>query len=565
MCGILGGINARFDESCVRRLSHRGPDQLSLDKTVLPSGLELTIGQTRLNIVDRHDITLPVRVDKRGRTATIAFNGEVYNWVELRAELEALGWAFETKTDTEVVAVAYLEWGTSAVDRLNGMFAFAIWDGERFFCARDRMGKKPFFYRCIGTTFEFASEVKAFPELTFVQNEIFELLEFCPDEHTLYRNVFSLPPAHYLVYEPHRGTLFTRSYWDIPHRFGERLTDEVEAVDRFIELLGASVKLRMRADVPVTAFLSGGIDSTLIATLAGVKEAFTCQFDEFKKTIDEELYARDFADRMGIELHVVRPTKEEFIRDLPKLAYHLEIPTGSFSVFPLYRLAKAVSEAGYKVVLSGEGSDELFAGYARNEFLLWPTFSHDDPKVKSYLSMLDRFEGSDQDRFCRMASRSGLQGAALLKGYLGHLWSDHRSMVDNMCYVETRVFLQPLLQMADRMTMAHGIEARNPFLDHRLVEFAFTLDDSLRYRDGTGKWLVREAAKRLLPKGSLVLERQVKHGLPTPINAWLQGQASFDRKYWHALMTAECIKALQRSPNAAGPGSAAPPSGPSTS
>jgi len=147
-----------------------------------------------------------------------------------------------------------------------------------------------------------------------------------------------------------------------------------------------------------------------------------------------------------------------------------------------------------------------------------------------------------------MASRSGLAGAALLKGHLAHLWSEKRSMLDNMCYVETRVFLQPLLQMADRMTMAHGVEGRNPFLDYRLVEFAFSLDDSLRYRDGIGKWLVKAAAARLLPKDCLVLSRKVKHGLPTPINMWLQGQQSFDRKYWNALMTAECIKTLQHAP-----------------
>jgi asparagine synthase (glutamine-hydrolysing) len=159
--------------------------------------------------------------------------------------------------------------------------------------------------------------------------------------------------------------------------------------------------------------------------------------------------------------------------------------------------------------------------------------------------MLRRFEGSDLDRFCRMASRSGLAGAALMKGYLAYLWSDHRSMLDNMCYVETQIFLQPLLQMADRMSMAHSIEARNPFLDYRLVEFAFTLDDSLRYRDGVGKWIVKAAAQRILPKDCLVLQRKVKHGLPTPINNWLQGQASFDRKYWTALMTAECIKSLR--------------------
>lgn len=544
MCGILGGINTRFDDACVDRLKHRGPDQSSLVFEPIDDQRTLALGQTRLNIVDRHDIDLPVRV----KGTSILFNGEIYNWIELRAELVDLGWTFETHTDTEVALVAYHAWGVRCLERFNGMFALAIWDGDRFFCARDRIGKKPFFYRLRRDSFEFASEVKAFSELSFIGNDVFDLFEFCPNEHTLYRDIFALKPGHYLLYHPTRGTLETRAYWDIPHHEDERITDETEALDRFIELVEDSVRLRMRADVPVTMFLSGGIDSSLIAGLAKPKEAFTCQFEEFAGKIDEETYARDLAERLGIELHIVRPSREEFLEDLSSLAYYLEMPTGSFSVFPLYRLAKAVHLAGYKVVLSGEGSDELFGGYARNEFLMRPVLDQDDARVKSYLSMLNRFEGSDLDRFCRMASRAGLHGAAMLKGYLAHLWSAQKSLLDNMCYVETRIFIQPLLQMGDRMTMAHGLEARNPFLDYRLIELAFKLDDKLKYRDGTGKWIVKTAAAKVLPKGSLALSREVKHGLPTPVNLWMQGRHSFDRKYWNALMTAECIKNLQRTP-----------------
>jgi asparagine synthase (glutamine-hydrolysing) len=338
--------------------------------------------------------------------------------------------------------------------------------------------------------------------------------------------------------------LSVRKYWDIPHVVDRRVSDDEEAIDRFIELLSDAVRIRMRADVPVSLFLSGGIDSSLIAKLSGVKHAFTCQFDEFKGTIDEEHYARDLADRLGITVDVVRPTREEFLADLPALAYHLEMPTGSFSVFPLYRLAKACHEAGYRVVLSGEGSDELFAGYARNEFLLADERDRRDPKVQHYASMLGRYDGSPLDRFCRMASRSGLSGATAMKGYLWHFWSERKTMCDNICHVEARIFLQPLLQMADRMTMAHSVEARCPFLDYRLVELAFSLDDKIRYRGGTGKWVVHEAAKRLLPKGTLLLERKIKDGLPTPINQWLQGRHSFDRRYWNSLLAAECMKSL---------------------
>ncbi len=540
MCGILGGINTTFTSGSLGRLHHRGPDQSALvTLPLLPRGT-VTLGQTRLNIVDRNDIDLPVRVGD----AAILFNGEIYNHPELRDELRQLGWEFHTRTDSEVALAAYLQWGPDCLPRFNGMFALAVWDGKRFFCARDRMGKKPFFYRLRPDVFEFASEIKAFSKLEFVTHELFDLFEFCFDEHTLYRDILALRPGHYLLYDLEKGTCQTSKYWDIEQAVAGRLMDERKAVGQLIELLEDAVKLRLRADVPVTLFLAGGLDSSIIAKLSGVKEAFTCQFDEFKEVIDEEGYVRDLTGRLGIRVNWVRPTREEFFHDLPLLSFHLEMPTGSFSVFPLYRLARACRERGYKVVLSGEGSDELFAGYVRNELLMHQPAEWPDGKRRHYASMLQRFHGGDLDRFCRMASRSGLTGAALMKVFLSQHWSARRTNLENIAYVESRIFLQPLLQMADRMCMAHGLENRCPFLDHRIVEFAFSLDDSLRYRDGVGKWIVHRAAEKLLPKDARVLRRPVKDGLPTPVNQWLYGSPSFDRRHWNALMTAECIKSL---------------------
>ena len=540
MCGILGGINTRFTSGSLARLRHRGPDQDNFETLPAPGNATVQLGQTRLNIVDREDIKLPVRIGG----ATILFNGEIYNHPELRDELRSLGWSFETRTDTEVALASYLQWGPECLPRFNGMFALVIWDGRRFFCARDRMGKKPLYCRHRPSGFEFASEIKVFDDLQLVQQDTFDLLEFTFDDHTIYRDIFAVKPGHYLIYDVDRGTWHSRCYWDIEHHVGPRITNSRKAVDQLIELLADAVRLRMRADVPVTLLLSGGIDSSLIARLSGVREAFTCQFEEFRTIVNEERYVRDLARRLGIDVRVVRPTRDEFFGDLARMSYHLEIPTGSFSVFPLYRLANACREAGYKVVLSGEGADELFAGYARNGFLLEGESQPPDEKKRHYESMLGRFHGSPLDRFCRMASRSGLAGAALLKMYLTPLWDERRSALENICYLETRVFLQPLLQMSDRMCMAHSVEARCPFLDHRIVEFAFSLDDSLRHRDGTGKWIVQEAARKLLPESALVLSRTVKDGLPAPINLWIHGQHSFDRKYWNALMTAECMKSL---------------------
>ncbi len=540
MCGILGGINTSFGERSTARFGHRGPDQSSFVTETAGDFGTVVLGQTRLNIVDRENIDLPVRLGD----AAILFNGEIYNHQELRRELEALGWLFQTSTDTEVALAAYLQWGTDCLRRFNGMFALVVWDGRRFFCARDRMGKKPFFYRYNDTKFEFSSEIKAFDDLEFITQDVFDLFEFCFNEHTLFRDILALRPGHYLIYDLHRGTCDTRAYWDIEHQVGQKITDEREAVDTFIELLEDAVRLRQQADVPVTMFLAGGIDSSLIATLARIDEVFTCQFDEFRDTINEERYVRDLAEKVGFNVNMVRPTKEQFFHDLAAMAYHLEMPTGSFSVFPLYRLALAAREAGFKVTLSGEGSDEIFCGYARNEFLLADELSPTGAKQQHYASMLRRYHGSGLDRFCRMASRSGLVGASLMKMFLTEHWSERRSILENICYIESRIFLQPLLQMTDRMTMAHSIEGRCPFLDHRIVEFAFSLDDSLRYRNGLGKWLVHQALLRLLPADTLVLHRGVKDGLPTPANLWMQGRHTFDRKHWNALMTAECIKSL---------------------
>ena len=540
MCGILGGINCEFDARSLAKLRHRGPDQSALITEEAPGYGNVVLGQARLNVVDRRDVDLPVRIGRN----TILFNGEIYNHPELRSELEVLGWTFQTKTDTEVALAAYLEWGPECLSRFNGMFAIAVWDGERFFCARDRMGKKPLFYRCGAGKFEFASEIKVFPKLEFIAQDVFDLFEFCFNEHTLYKDIFSLRPGSFLIYDLPRGTCHTRPYWDVEHQVSRRVCDERTAVNTFVALLEDAVRLRLRADVPVTLFLSGGIDSALIARFAGVREAFTCQFSEFVRSINEERYARDLGDRLGMRLNVVRPTREEFLHDLPAMARHLEMPTGSFSVFPLYRLAKVCHDAGYKVVLSGEGSDELFAGYVRSEILLGEQHIPEDARLEYYRAMLDRYHGSDLDRFCRMASRSGLVGASLMKAFLTEVWSSRKTTLENICYVESRIFLQPLLQMTDRMCMAHSVEARCPYLDHRLVEFAFSLDDSLRYRDGTGKWIVHKAAEKLLPRGSLVLHRKVKHGLPTPVNLWMQGRHSFDRKYWNTLMMAECMKSV---------------------
>lgn len=544
MCGIFGGITKlSIDRTDLTKrlntLEHRGPDQCDLYTETI-NGKQIFLGQTRLNIVDHNSIELPVKFGNY----IILFNGEIYNYLSLKRELTKLGWNFLTATDTEVALAAYIEWGVDCLNRFNGMWAIAIWDGHKLFLCRDRLGQKPLFYRFTGSSIEFASEIKALSNLEYSANEQVDLFEFCYDDQTPFKNVFSVKPGYYFFYDSHSATLSSKCYWNIDEYTTGHIDQANKAVDTLIDLLSDSISLRMQADAPIAMFLSGGIDSALIAKLSGIQTAITCQFSEFENEINEEQYAVDLAQRLGIRTHVIRPTRSEFFDSLPKLAYHLEVPTGSFSAFPLYALSKATSAIEHRVVLTGEGSDELFAGYVRNEFLLADQLSPTSLKETQYLQMIARYHGSDLERFCRMASRTGIQGAARLSSHLHSAWNNRLTFAQNITKLETIIYLQPLLQMSDRMTMAHSIESRCPFLDYRIVEFSRSISDQLMYKNGTGKWLVHKAAQKILPRNSLVLERPVKHGLPTPINLWLYGHHGFDRSHWNTKLMNECINQL---------------------
>lgn len=545
MCGFYGGIfqyqnkdEPGFHKNHLKLL-HRGPDQQHVQTEITPQGTVI-LGQTRLNIVDQKDICLPIRFGNN----VILFNGEIYNYQSIRSELSSLGRRFSTRTDTEVVLAAYLEWGPTCLNRFNGMWAIAIWNGTRFFLARDRLGQKPIYYRTAHDRFEFSSEIKAFDNLSYCGNEYFELLEFCYDDHTPYKDVYSLKPGHYYYHDTASLKSQSTCYWELTNNSDKTVTNPVKAVDDLIDLLSDSVRLRTQADVPVTIFLSGGIDSAVIAALSGIDKTFTCQFDEFKEHINEELYATDLASRLGIDTTLIYPKRDEFLSSIPKLANYLEIPTGSFSVFPLYCLAQHAALNGFRVALTGDGSDELFFGYVRNELLYEDSTRSFSEKETQYKSLLSRYYGTDLDRFCRMASRSGPQGAVQLKSLLLQKWNKDSSLIKNTSLIESTIFLQPLLQMSDRMLMANHVEGRCPFLDHRIVEYSRSLADDLLFRDGKGKWIIHKLAEKILPKGSLVLERPIKHGLPTPVNQWLFGTHSFSRTEWNSLLMAECIKQI---------------------
>jgi asparagine synthase (glutamine-hydrolysing) len=546
VCGIFGGTPDLISTDAARLLLHRGPDQQGEVRVPTRDGRTIVMGQTRLAVVSRQPVPTPMQ----HRGAFISFNGEIYNWRDVRRALEARGYRFETPTDTEVVLCAYLEWGPACLDRLNGMFAIAIWHDERLFLARDRLGKKPIFYTHTPEGFGFASELKAIRRLDFDEVPICQALEFYFDEHTPFRNVRSLEPGEYLIYTPAENTVSRRRWWTFPEH-EEEIDDEKRAVAQFLELFEDACRIRHVADVPVTVFLSGGTDSSLIQAVLRCGVSYTVQFAEFEGTINEREYVLEFGRALGFEPRIIAPGREDFLETFSDLARFMEFPVGSLSVFPLYCLARAARRDGFVVALSGEGADELFNGYYRNELLLREAAETAPDFDGPYGTLCRRYFGTPVERFCRMASRQGLAGVPALLDFFAPRWRPERTFAQNLSFVESTVFLQPLLVMADRLSMGNSLEVRNPFLDHRIVEFSTKVSTRLRYRDRQGKWLLRQALRRLVGGDLGITRRRVKHGLPAPINQWLFKSSAFDRRDWNHLLLGECLKQLARAQDGA--------------
>jgi asparagine synthase (glutamine-hydrolysing) len=539
MCGIFGGAPELISKQAERLLLHRGPDQQGRVVVKARNGRSVVVGQTRLSVVYKEDVPTPmVKGD-----AVIAFNGEIYNWHELREALEAKGHRFETPTDTEVALAAYLEWGPACLARFNGMFAIAIWHDDKLFLARDRLGKKPLFYTHDARGIGFASELKALNDLDFAEVPICSALEFYFDSFTPFSNVKSLLGGEYLIYDANSNEATIKRWWSFPDQDPE-ITDPDQAIDEFIDLFSDSCRIRKVADVPVTIFLSGGVDSSLIQAVLKLDVSYTVQFAEFASTINERDLVVEFSKKLGFEPRIVMPTRDEFLNTFGDLARHIEFPVGSFSVFPLFCLARAARRDGFVVALSGEGADELFNGYHRNELLLREDHELKPDFAGPYGTLCARYFGSPLERFCRMASRQGLPGLPMLLDYFGPRWRNHRSLGQNLSLLEATVFMQPLLVMADRLSMGSSLEVRNPFLDYRIVEFSAKLADDLKYRDGHGKWILRQALRRLVGPDLGITKRTIKHGLPAPVNQWLFKSAAFDRKDWNHVLLGECLKQL---------------------
>jgi len=513
------------------------------------------LAHRRLSIVDLSPAGHQPMCDA-GMRCWIVYNGEIYNFIELRAELEAQGERFASGSDTEVILAAYRRWGEACLDHFNGMFAFALWDAERraLLCARDRFGVKPFFYQWDGTTFAFASEPKA---LVLTQPRriaaraaaIRDLVALDWVDHqisTFFEGLEQLPPGHTLTVS--EGGFAVRRWWGLDAA-RRAAGGPGEWTRRFEELFTDAVRIRLRADVEVGSCLSGGLDSSAVVTTASRLASrglhtFTCAYDE-GVAWDERPYVRAAVEASGATSHVVVPDGGDFWAVFDRLAYQQDEPTAGPGVWSQWKVMALAHEAGLRVLLDGQGGDETLAGYDRylplrlRDLLgagdlagfaaLWGhvagrlgaahTFALTvEPWVpRALFSPLRRAFGQGKDRVLSLALRA-LPGHAPPRPPAEFPTAVLRQQAFDLL----QRLLPSLLRYEDRNSMAFSIEARLPFLDYRLVEFALSLPDDQRLSGGTTKAILRRALADRLPR--VVLARRDKMGFETPADLWLRGR-----------------------------------------
>ena len=546
MCGIFG-FSGFEEPDLLRRMAdvlrHRGPDA----EGSFRHG-RFSMGMRRLSIIDLEGGDQPIF--NEDRTLAVCFNGEIYNYVELREELEARGHRFATRSDTEVIVHAWEQWGEDSLARLNGMFAFALYDQAReaLFIARDRAGQKPLYYHHRDGRFLFASEIKALLESRHVEArpnvraiDGYLALRYVPQPETLFEGIRVLPAGHLLALRD--GNLALRRYWDVPMAEGPRRSD-AEHLEAFEELFLDAVRLTLRSDVPVGAYLSGGVDSSLVvAAMTRFTDKLETFSIGFRSPIDETDQARVLARRLGTEHHEIHLLPEHF-GDLPRAIWHLERPIGDALILAYWELARETSRH-LKVVLSGEGADESYAGYSFHKIILWTErYRRLVPRALNrgvVAPLLAALPVGLLDKLFVYPAYLGERGKAktvdYLRGYhdrdlaenyvcLRALWdADERSRLYAPGFQRERneawlhhsrmqegPFLNRLLQLQfedwlqdnlllrqDKNTMAHSLELRCPFLDHRVIEQAFAMPARLKIRGLRDKWIERELGRRWLP------------------------------------------------------------------
>ena len=571
MCGIAGiyhletakPVDPARLRAMLHPMSHRGPDG-SGEWTAPGVGL----GHLRLSIIDIEGSPQPMASDDEA--VTISFNGEIYNFRQLRAELEDRGHRFRTSGDTEVILAAWRQWGPDCLSRLNGMFAFAIHDHQRgcLFLARDRLGVKPLhFARLSDGSIAFASELKGLLRHPLLRREAnlsavedFLALGYVPDDNCIMAGVSKLGAGHYLLLE--RGKPFPGpTCWWSPDFSNRIRASEGEAAEHLVHLMRAAVTDRMVADVPLGAFLSGGVDSSAVVALmaeASAKAVKTCTIGFDQAALDETAYAATVADRFATD-HRTRTVAAADFALVDRIADMFDEPFADASALPTYRVCELAREE-VTVALSGDGADEAFAGYRRL------VFHHQEERLRSLIPAVLRrnllgplarvwpqMEWAPRPLRARATlaslSKSGAEGYAEAVGVTGpdqrarlfndaaiRALGDHvaetrywqamaeapaRERLDRAQYADLKIWLPgDILTKTDRMSMAVSLEAREPLLDYRLGEFAASLPAAMRVKGGTGKAILKQAMERYLPQDILY---RPKMGFVTPVSHWFRG------------------------------------------
>ena len=533
--------------------AHRGPDGHGV---WMRDDESVGLAHRRLSIIDISNGSQPM-TDGHGNW--VCFNGEIYNYIELRQQL---GGMFRTTSDTEVILRAYEKWGDACVEHFSGMFAFALWDEKRhrLFCARDHFGIKPFYYTIVDNVFCFASEMKAL--LPFLPNvetdpkafQDYLVFQFCMEGKTLFHGIHELEPAHQLCVTPD-GNITRNRYWQVYYRPDLYHTEQYFH-DKLDDQFHRSLKYHVRSDVPVGGYVSGGVDSSITSAIArdllgNSFEGFTGKFS-IGPEYDESEYAREVAREKDFKLYEIDITAQDFINNMRKVIYHLDTPIAGPGSFPQYMVSQLAAKHR-KVVLGGQGGDEIFGGYTRYLVAYFEecikgaidgtsqnapyvvTYESIIPNLtalKNYKPMLKSFwsKGLFDDsskRYFQLINRAPAMEDCIrwdaLPSYdpyqaYERLFVaenvDKKSYLDRMTHFDFKTLLPALLHVEDRMSMAHGIESRVPFLDRELVEFAATIPANIKFKNGNMKHILRSAMGRYVPER--IMNRKDKMGFPTP-------------------------------------------------
>lgn len=571
MCGIAGIISSTEQtiakihlQKMIGALAHRGPDG---EGTWSNLSATVTLGHRRLSVIDLSNAAAqPMHYLNR---YTITHNGEIYNYTEIKKILQEKGYRFTSKSDTEVILAAYDFWKEDCLENFEGMFAFAIWDEKEqvLFAARDRFGEKPFYYFENDDYLLFASEMKAlwavgiekrvdqkmllnYLTLGYVQN--------CVDkEQTFYDDIYSLAPAHYFFYKPSKKKITIKKYWQIDKEINEASTEDV-AIQKFNELFSKSVAQRLRSDVAIGTSLSGGLDSSAIVSFiqevqlkSNPLKTFSAVFPGFEK--DESAYIKLLCNKFNIQNFSVEPTADELINKFTILCYHQEEPFPSSSIFAQYKVFELASKNMVKVLLDGQGADEMLAGYTKYiHWYLQEVMSRHkigaaqkekkalrqnniDFKwgIKNYFAAFLPIHAAmklERNEYLKTISHPDIN-PEFLNLLKGREWEGiHKPAVtklNDILYFNTaEMGLEELLRFADRNSMAHGTEVRLPFLDHHLAEFLFSLSSNFKIHNGFTKWLLRKAMDNKLPEA--IVWRKEKVGYEPPQLNWMENKTMQD-------------------------------------